>query len=187
MMTFHFTNEQKIMKTMVRKFVHNEIKPIVSQMEQENCFPHEVIEKMGKQGLMGISIPEKYGGSGMDFISYIIAIHEISKVSPAIGVILSVHTSVGTKPILHFGNAYQKECYVKKLASGKYIGAFALTEPNAGSDASNIKLKAVNDGEYYLLTGSKIFITNGKEADTFITFAQTVDATNNAKGISAFI
>src|SRR5690625_1346557 len=186
-MTFIFTNEQEMMQKMIRNFIHNEIKPAVQRMEQESSFPHEVIKKMGEQGLMGVSIPEKYGGSGMDFISYIIAIHEISKISPAIGVILSVHTSVGTKPILHFGTETQKEHYVKKLATGEYLGAFALTEPNAGSDAANIKLRAVKFGDHYLLSGSKVFITNGKEADTFITFAQTFDENNVTRGISAFI
>jgi len=185
-MTCILTNDQQMIQTMIRNFAHREITPVIQRMEEEGYFPQEIIEKMGKQGIMGISIPEKYGGSGMDFISYIIAIHEISKISPAIGVILSVHTSVGTKPILAFGTEEQKEKYVSKLATGEYLGAFALTEPNAGSDASNIKLKAVKYDESYLLTGSKVFITNGKEADTFITFAQTY-IENDAKGISAFI
>src|SRR5690625_6457429 len=131
-----------MMQKMIRNFIHSEIKPSVQRMEQESSFHNEDIKKMGEQGLMGVSIPEKYGGSGMDFISSIIAIHEISKVSPAIGVILSVHTSVGTKPILAFGTESQKEKYVRKLATGEYLGAFALTEPNAGSYASYINLKA---------------------------------------------
>src|SRR5699024_7315857 len=144
------------------------------------------INKIGELGLMGIPIPEKYGGSGMDFTSYILAIHEISKVSAAIGVILSVHTSVGTNPILYFGNEEQKKRYLPKLASGQYLGAFALTEPQAGSDAANIKLSAKQEVDHYILNGSKMFITNGKEADTFITFARTSE-TDGYKGISAFI
>src|SRR5699024_12249856 len=115
---------------------------------------------------------------------YIIAIHEISKVSPTVGVILSVHTSVGTNPILHFGNEEQKQKYIPKLASGEYLGAFALTEPGAGSDASSIKTAAKRDGDDYILNGSKMFITNGGAADTYITFAKTGEKVTD---ISAFI
>src|SRR5699024_584138 len=120
------------------------------------------IKKMGELGLMGIPIPRKYGGRGMDFTSYIIAIHEISKVSAAVGVILSVHTSVGTNPILYFGTEEQKKFYLPKLASGEYLGAFALTEPEAGSDAANLKTKATFKNGHYMLNGSKSFTTNGK-------------------------
>lgn len=184
-MDIHLTDEQKMIQKLVRNFAEKEIKDQVAQMEKGN-FPSTIIKKMGELGLMGIPIPEKYGGSGMDFTSYIIAIHEISKVSAALGVILSVHTSVGTNPILYFGSEAQKERYVPKLASGEYLGAFALTEPHAGSDAANLKLRATLQGDHYLLNGSKMFITNGKEADTFITFART-GIEMGAKGISAFI
>jgi len=185
-MTLVFTDEQKMMQQMVSQFTQREIAPIVNKMETEHYFPQEVINKMGEQGLMGISIPEKYGGSGMDFINYILTIHEISKVSPAIGVILSVHTSVGTNPILEFGTEEQKKRYVTKLATGEYLGAFALTEPSAGSDASNIKLQATVKDDHYILNGSKVFITNGKEADTFVTFAQLYNKKEYI-GMSAFI
>ncbi|MCX2839901.1 acyl-CoA dehydrogenase family protein, partial [Salinimicrobium sp. MT39] len=131
-------------------------------------------------------IPEEYGGSGMDFVSYITAIHEISKVSATVGVILSVHTSVGTNPILYFGTEEQKQKYVTKLASGQYLGAFCLTEPNAGSDAAALKSKAIRNGDYYIVNGSKVFITNGGEADVYIVFASTNPALGS-KGISAFI
>lgn len=184
-MDIHLTEEQKMMREMVRQFAKDEIAPRVEEMER-GIFPAEILKKMGELGLMGIPIPEKYGGSGMDFISYIIAIHEISKVSPTVGVILSVHTSVGTNPILYFGTKKQKEYYLPKLAQGEFLGAFALTEPSAGSDAKSIKCKAVKQGDHYIFSGSKIFITNGKEADTFITFARTSEA-QGAKGISAFI
>lgn len=185
-MTLILNDEQKMMQQMVRQFTQREIAPIVNKMETEHYFPQEVIHKMGEQGLLGISIPEKYGGSGMDFMSYVMTIHEISKVSPAIGVILSVHTSVGTNPIFEFGTEDQKERYVTKLATGEYLGAFALTEPSAGSDASNIKLRATDNGDHYILNGSKIFITNGKEADTFVTFGQLYDEKGYV-GMSAFI
>lgn len=180
-MDLHLTAEQKMMQQLVREFAQNEIAPKVVEMEKYQ-FPYETIEKMGDLGLMGIPIPEKYGGSGMDFISYIIAIHEISKVSPALGVVLSVHTSVGTNPIVDFGTEQQKATYLPKLASGQYLGAFALTEPQAGSDAASLRLRVQEEEEHYVLQGSKMFITNGLEADTFITFGKIAD-----KGICAFI
>lgn len=183
-MDLRFTEEQEMMRNMVQDFAREEIAPEVERMEKEDRFPREIIHKMGELGLMGIPIPEEYGGSGMDFTSYIIAIHEISKVSAAVGVILSVHTSVGTNPILRFGTEEQKKKYISKLASGKYVGAFALTEPGAGSDAANVKMTAKLKDDYYILNGSKIFITNGTAADTFITFARTGEG---KEGISAFI
>ena len=184
-MNLYFTEEQKMIQKMVREFAEKEITTEIDKMEQGH-FPAKVINKMGELGLMGIPIPEKYGGGGMDLTSYIITIHELSKVSASVGVILSVHTSVGTNPILYFGTEEQKQRYIPKLASGEYIGAFALTEPQAGSDAANLKLSAKRDGDSYILNGSKLFITNGKEAETFITFART-DNTQGPKGISAFI
>ncbi|HLS20239.1 MAG TPA: acyl-CoA dehydrogenase [Bacillota bacterium] len=185
-MNINFTHEQQMMREMVRQFAINEVTKAVSRMEADERFPYELIQKMGSLGLMGIPIPEKYSGSGMDFTSYIIAIHELSKVSATLGVILSVHTSVGSKPIETFGTTAQKEKYLPKLATGEYLGAFALTEPQAGSDAANIKTRAVKDGDYYLLNGAKSFITNGGVANTYITFARTGEK-NGSKGISAFI
>lgn len=185
-MDFEFTSEQKMLREMVRDFARKEVLPEIDRMEKADRFPREVIQKMGALGLMGIPIAEKYGGSGMDYTSYIIAIHELSKVSATLGVILSVHTSVGTNPILYFGNEGQKKDYLPKLASGEYLGAFALTESGAGSDVSNLKMKAVKSGDEYILNGSKVFITNGGEADTYITFART-DNQHGPKDISAFI
>jgi acyl-CoA dehydrogenase len=185
-MDMQLTEEQTMMRKMVQDFVQKEVVPEAERMERENRHPAEVIRKMGELGLMGIPIPETYGGSGMDFTSYIIAIHELSKASAALGVILSVHTSVGTNPIVKFGTDEQKKHYLPKLASGEYLGAFALTEPGAGSDAANLKTRAKKDGGHYILNGSKIFITNGMDADTFITFARTGEEPG-AKGISAFI
>lgn len=185
-MDLKFTEEQEMMQKMVRDFAQTEIAPFIERMEEHDEFPTEILNKMAELGLMGITIPEEYGGAGMDYTSYVIAINEISKVSATIGVILSVHTSVGTNPILYFGTEAQKQKYVTKLASGEFLGAFALTEPNAGSDAASLKTRAVKDGDFYVLNGSKIFITNGGEADTYIVFAIT-DATKGTKGISAFI
>ncbi|HLR81328.1 MAG TPA: acyl-CoA dehydrogenase [Bacillota bacterium] len=185
-MNLQFTEEQEMMRKMVRDFAQEEVSKEVERMEEEGRFPRELIQKMGSLGLMGIPIPEEYGGSGMDFTSYIIAINELAKVSATLGVILSVHTSVGTNPILYFGNEEQKRHYIPKLASGEYLGAFALTEPSAGSDAASINTRAVKEGDHYVLNGSKIFITNGGEADTYITFARTSEE-KGSKGVSAFI
>lgn len=184
-MNLKFTEEQVMMQEMVRDFAQKEVAPFVEKMEKGE-FPRPILVKMAELGLMGITVPEKYGGAGMDFISYIIAIHELSKVSAVIGVILSVHTSVGTNPILYFGNEEQKQKYVPKLAKGEYLGAFCLTEPSAGSDAASLKSQAVKKGDKYIINGSKIFITNGGEADVYIVFAKT-DPEKGSRGVTAFI
>ncbi|KMK95855.1 acyl-CoA dehydrogenase [Rossellomorea marisflavi] len=184
-MELRFTEEQKMMRKMVRDFADSEISPFIERMEAGE-FPREILNKMAELGLMGITIPEEYGGAGMDFTSYIIAIHELSRVSATIGVILSVHTSVGTNPILYFGTEEQKQTYIPKLASGEYLGAFCLTEPSAGSDAKSLKTKAEDRGDHFVLNGSKVFITNGGEADTYIVFAVT-DPDMGSRGVSAFI
>ena len=184
-MNLTFTDEQLMMRDMVRNFAQAEITPFIEQLEKGE-FPRAIVNKMAEIGLMGITVPEEYGGSNMDFTSYIIAIHELSKVSAVLGVILSVHTSVGTNPILYFGNEEQKKKYVPNLASGEYLGAFCLTEPHAGSDAASLATRAVRDGDNYIINGAKIFITNGGEADVYIVFAVT-DQTRGSKGISAFI
>ncbi|MEK4128593.1 acyl-CoA dehydrogenase [Solibacillus sp. FSL W8-0474] len=184
-MNLQFTDEQIMMRNMVRDFAKTEIEPFIEQMEAGE-FPRHLLKKMGELGLMGITAPAEYGGAEMDFTSYIIAINELSKVSAVMGVILSVHTSVGTNPILYFGNDEQKKQYVPKLASGEYIGAFCLTEPSAGSDAASLKTRAIRDGEHYVLDGAKVFITNGGEADIFIVFAST-NPEAGSRGVSAFI
>lgn len=184
-MNLHFTTEQEMIRKLVIDFAENEVKPFIKRMEQGE-FPREILRKMGGLGLMGIPVPEQYGGSEMDFTSYIIAIHELSKVSATIGVILSVHTSVGTNPILYYGTEEQKQKYIPKLATGQYLGAFCLTEAGAGSDASKLKTKAVKKEDHYLVNGSKLFITNGGEADLYIVFAVT-DPLLGSRGISAFI
>jgi len=180
-----FTSEQHMIKKMVADFSEKEVAGAVPNMEKGE-FPRGLLKQMADLGLMGIPVPQVYGGGGLDFVSYMIAIHEISKVSPALGVILSVHTSVGTNPIVVFGTEDQKQKYVKKLATGKYLGAFCLTEPSAGSDAASLKTKAERKGDHYLLNGSKLFITNGGEADTYIVFAKT-NPERGSRGMSAFI
>jgi acyl-CoA dehydrogenase len=184
-MNLTFTEEKEMLRKMVRDFAESEIAPFIENMEKGE-FPREIIRKMGELGLMGIPVPEKYGGAEMDFTSYIIAINEISRVSATVGVILSVHTSVGTNPILYFGTEAQKQKYLPRLASGEYLGAFCLTEPSSGSDAASLKTRAGRDGDHYVLNGSKIFITNGGEADIYIVFA-TTDPKLGTKGIAAFI
>ncbi|MFE7063637.1 acyl-CoA dehydrogenase [Sutcliffiella sp. NPDC057660] len=184
-MNLRFTEEQEMVRKMVRDFAETEIAPFVEKME-DGEFPREILKKMAHLGLMGMTIPEEYGGAGMDFPSYIIAINELSRVSATVGVILSVHTSVGTNPILYFGTKEQKQKYVTKLASGEYLGAFALTEPSAGSDAGSLKTRAIKKDGHYVLNGAKVFITNGGEADTYIVFAST-NPELGTKGISAFI
>jgi acyl-CoA dehydrogenase len=185
-MHLQFTEEQEMMRKMVRDFAQKEITPFIPKMEEEELYPLEIVRKMGEYGLMGIPIPERWGGVGGDFISYILAIHELSKVSATVGVILSVHTSLGTNPIYYFGTDEQKARFLPKLATGEYIGAFALTEPGAGSDAAKMKTTAVKKGNKYILNGSKIFISNAGAADTYLTFAVT-DPGKGSKGISAFI
>ncbi|WP_186667946.1 acyl-CoA dehydrogenase [Sporosarcina sp. BP05] len=184
-MDLTFTEEQQMMRDMVQNFAKTEIEPFIPRMEAGE-FPREILTKMGGLGLMGITVPEQYGGAGMDFISYISAIHELSKVSAVVGVILSVHTSVGTNPIMYFGNDEQKNRYLPKLASGEYLGAFCLTEASSGSDAGSLKTRAVKKDDHYVLNGSKMFITNGGEADVYIVFAST-DPSKGTYGISAFI
>jgi acyl-CoA dehydrogenase len=181
----HFTEEQERMRKMVQQFAQSEIAPFIPEMEK-GTFPKHIIQRMGELGLMGVPIPKKYGGSEKDVISYTTVIHELSKVSATVGVILSVHTSVGTNPILYFGTEEQKKKYIPKLTSGQYLGAFCLTESGAGSDAANIKTKAVKVNDQYLLNGSKMFITNGGEADLYIVFALT-NPELGSRGISAFI
>ena len=185
-MDFRLTEQQEMIRRMVRDFAQREIAPLVPVMEETDRFPRQLVKKMGETGLMGIPVPEEWGGAGADYLAYILAVHEISKVSATVGVILSVHTSVATNPILFFGTKAQKEKFVRKLATGEYLGAFALTEPHAGSDASSIRTSAVRKGDCYILNGNKVFITNGGEADIYITFAVT-DPGKGARGITAFI
>lgn len=185
-MDFVLTQEQQDIRDMVRQFAQKEIAPRAAQIDEEDRFPREIVRKMGELGLLGIPVPEEWGGVGADFLAYMLAIEEISYASAALGVILAVHTSVGTMPILKFGTDEQKQRYLERLAAGQLLAAFALTEPNAGSDASRITTRAVRQGDHYILNGSKMFITNGGEADLYIAFAVTEPGIGS-RGISAFI
>ncbi|NEN85339.1 acyl-CoA dehydrogenase family protein [Paenibacillus elgii] len=181
-----FTDEQERFRSKVREYAVSRITPSVPAMEQSDAFPRALVSEMGGFGLLGLPVPKEWGGSGADLISYMIAIEEISKASATVGVILSVHTSVATLPILYYGTEEQKKKYLPRLASGEWLGAFALTEPHAGSDAAAIRTSAVWDGTDYILNGSKVFITNAGEADVYIVFAVTGPG-QGASGVSAFI
>ena len=185
-MNFQLTREQELVQQMVREFAVNEVKPIAAEIDESEEFPMENVKKMAKLGMMGIPFPKEVGGAGGDVLSYIIAVEELSKVCATTGVILSAHTSLCASVINENGNAAQKEKYLADLCSGKKIGAFGLTEPGAGTDASGQQTTAVLDGDHYVLNGSKIFITNGGVAETFIIFAMT-DKSKGTRGISAFI
>ncbi len=185
-MDLRLSAEQEAMRKLVRDFAQRVIVPQAQYIDDKDEFPRDIVRRMGELGLLGLPIPEEFGGVGADYVSYMLAIEEISYASAAIGVILAVHTSVGTMPILHFGTPLQQERYVPRLAAGELLGAFALTEPNAGSDAQSIQMRAVQVGDHYLLSGNKVFITNGGEADIYTVFAVT-DPGSGAHGMSAFI
>lgn len=185
-MNFQLTREQELVRQMVREFAVNEVKPIAAEIDETERFPMENVEKMAKVGMLGIPFAKEYGGAGGDTLSYILAVEELSKVCGTTGVILSAHTSLCASLIDQFGNKDQKERYLSDLATGKKLGAFGLTEPGAGTDAAGQQTVAVLDGDHYILNGSKIFITNGGVAETFIIFAMT-DKSKGTKGISAFI
>lgn len=185
-MNFELTKEQEMVKKVMKEFAEQEVKPIAAEVDETGRFPRENVEKMAKYNMMGIPFPVEYGGAGGDEISYAIAVEELSKVCATTGVILSAHTSLACWPIYKYGTEEQKQKYLVPLAKGEKLGAFGLTEPNAGTDASAQQTTAVLDGDNYILNGSKIFITNGGQADTYIIFAMT-DKSKGNRGISAFI
>ena len=185
-MNFTLTKEQELVRQMVRDFAVNEVKPIAAEIDVTERFPMENVKKMGELGMMGIPFPTEFGGAGGDVLSYILAVEELSKVCATTGVILSAHTSLCASLINENGTPEQKEKYLRDLCTGNKIGAFGLTEPGAGTDAAGQQTTAVLDGDNYILNGSKIFITNGGVANTFIVFAMT-DKSKGTKGISAFI
>ena len=185
-MNFGLTREQELVRQMVREFAVNEVKPIAAEIDETERFPMENVKKMAELGMMGIPFPKELGGAGGDVLSYIIAVEELSKVCGTTGVILSAHTSLCASLLYENGTPAQKEKYLVPLAKGEKIGAFGLTEPGAGTDAAGQQTTAILDGDNYILNGSKIFITNGGVADTFIVFAMT-DKSQGTRGISAFI
>lgn len=185
-MLFKTTDAHEEFRAKIRAFAEEEVKPIAFGLDQNNEFPVEIVKKMAKNGWMGIPYPKEYGGAGLDALSYAIAVEELSRVDGGVGVILSAHVSLGSYPIMAYGTEEQKKKYLTPLAKGEKIGAFGLTEPNAGSDAGGTETTAVLQGDYYVLNGNKIFITNAPYADTYVVFAVTTPNIGT-KGISAFI
>ena len=185
-MLFQTSQEHQQLRAQIREWAEKEIKPIAFSLDKNNEFPKKQIRDFGKMGFMGIPYPKEYGGAGKDILSYAIAVEELSRVDGGTGVILSAHVSLGAYPIYAYGTQEQKEKYLIPLAKGEKIGAFGLTEPNAGSDAGGTETTAELVGDHYILNGEKIFITNGGEADTYVIFAVTTPGIGT-KGISAFI
>ncbi|NLK64163.1 MAG: acyl-CoA dehydrogenase [Tissierellia bacterium] len=185
-MNFQLSKEHQMARQLFRNFAVDEVEPLAQEIDEEERFPVETVEKMSKYGFMGIPFPKEYGGQGCDYLTYAMAVEELSKVCATTGVIVSAHTSLCCGPLYEFGTEEQKQKYLTKVASGEWIGAFGLTEPGAGTDAAGQQTKAVLDGDHYVLNGSKIFITNGSYADCYIVFAMT-DKSQGTRGISAFI
>ena len=189
-MDFMLDKKHEMARTLFKEFAEKEVKPLAQEVDETEVFPRGTVEKMAKNGFLGIPVPEQYGGQGADALTYVLCVEELSKVCGTTGVIVSAHTSLCCDPILTFGTEEQKQKYLVPLAKGEKLGAFGLTEPGAGTDAQGQQTKAVLDGDEYVLNGSKIFITNGKEADVYVIFAVTgtvTKGTKTLKEISAFI
>ena len=185
-MHFKLAEEHEMIRKMVRDFAKNEVAPTAAERDEEERFDRALFDQMAELGLTGIPWPEEYGGIGSDYLAYVIAIEELSRVCASIGVTLSAHTSLAGWPIFKFGTEEQKQTFLRPMAEGKKIGAYGLTEPGSGSDAGGMKTIAKRDGDHYVLNGSKIFITNGGIADIYVVFALT-DPESKQRGTSAFI
>lgn len=185
-MDFSYSREQIMVKKMLKEFAEKEIAPIAEELDAEARYPYETIAKLSKLGLMGMPFPEEYGGSNLDYVTYVMAIEELSKVDGSHGVIVQTHNALCCWPIFTYGTEEQKRKYLPKLLSGEHLGAFGLTEPNAGTDAAMQQTKAVDMGDYWLLNGTKVFISGGGIADVYVIMAMT-DKSKGTRGISAFI
>jgi butyryl-CoA dehydrogenase len=185
-MDFDPNEHQQMIRDTAREFAEKEMKPVASKFDEEATFPEEIVKKLGELGFMGMMVPEEYGGAALDCVSYAIAVEEISRGDASVGVTMSVNNSLVCQPILDYGTEEQKKKYLPDLAQGQKLGAYAITEPEAGSDAGNVQTTAVLDGDNYVINGNKVFITNGGRADTLVIFAST-DKEAKAKGISGFI
>jgi acyl-CoA dehydrogenase len=185
-MQFLLSEEHEMIRKMVRDFAKNEVEPTAAERDEEERFDREIFDQMGELGLCGIPWPEEYGGIGGDYLGYVIAVEELSRVCASVGVTLSAHTSLAGWPIFKFGNEEQKQKFLRPMAEGKKIGAYGLTEPGSGSDAGNMKTTAKKDGDDYIINGSKIFITNAGDAEIYVVFART-DIEAGTRGVSAFI
>lgn len=185
-MDFSLKQEHKMLRQMLREFAEKEVKPLAQEIDEQERFPEETVAKMAKLGMLGIYFPKEYGGEGGDVLGYVMAVEELSKVCGTTGVIVSSHTSLCGAPLYEFGTEEQKQKYLIPIAKGEKLGAFGLTEPNAGTDAAGQQTIAVLDGDDYVLNGSKLFITNAGYADTYIITAMT-DKSKGTRGISTFI
>ncbi|MGZ4031886.1 MAG: acyl-CoA dehydrogenase family protein, partial [Tumebacillaceae bacterium] len=186
-MNFNLTQDQHEIRKLVRDFALNEVAPTAAERDEKEEFSREIFDKMAEIGLCGIPWPEEYGGAGMDYVSYVIAVEELSRVDASVGVTLSVQTSLAGWPIYKFGNEEQKQTYLRRLAEGTSIGAYGLTEPGSGTDAGGMRTTAVEKDDHWVLNGSKIFITNGGVADIYVVFAVTDAEKRTRGGITAFI
>jgi butyryl-CoA dehydrogenase len=185
-MDFELTEEHRMVQEMARRFAEKELKPVASRMDRDGLYPTDLVKRLGEMGLMGVCVPQEFGGAGMDIVSYVVALEEISKAWASLGTIMSVNNSLVCAPILRFGNDLQRKKYLPRLASGEWLGCYALTEPGAGSDAGAIQSRAKRAGDDYVLSGSKVFTTNGGHADLALVYAVT-DSANRKRGISAFL
>jgi alkylation response protein AidB-like acyl-CoA dehydrogenase len=185
-MDFELTEEQRMVRDTTRGYAEKELKPFASRLDHDGVYPQEQLEKLGAMGLMGVFVPEQLGGSGLDRVAYVAALEEISKVWASLGVIMSVNNSLVCGPLVRFGTEAQKKRYLPRVASGEWLGCYALTEPSAGSDAGSIQTQAKRAGEDYVLNGSKVFTTNGSRANLAIVYAVT-DPSSGKNGISAFL
>ncbi len=186
-MDFELTQDQREIQGLARDFARAEIDPHAAQWDREHEFPRDLFGKLAELGLMGVCVPEEYGGAGADFLSYIVVLEELSRADAGVGVTVAVHTSAATLPLLIFGTDEQRSRFVPPLARGEHLGAFALTEPEAGSDAGALRTSALPTGDGWTISGSKQWITNGRHAGTFLLFARTDQETAGARGVSAFI
>jgi alkylation response protein AidB-like acyl-CoA dehydrogenase len=184
---FEPTPEQREIQALTREVVAAEIEPNAAAWDREHRFPREVFARLAELGLMGVCVPEEYGGAGADFVSYVLVLEELSRGDAGVGVTVAVHTSAVTLPLLRFGTQEQRARFVPPLARGEQLGAFCLTEPEAGSDAGALRTRAEPDGDGWTITGSKQWITNGRHAGTFLLFARTDADTPGARGVSAFV
>lgn len=180
------SDEQQMIRDVARDFAQNEIKPVATKLDREERFPTDLVKKMGELGFMGIFIPDQYGGSGMDTLSYVLALEEICKACASTGVIMSVNNSLVCEPIYSFGTEEQKNKYLPLLAKGEKLGCFSLSEPDAGSDAGSIRTTAVRDGTHYVINGTKNWVTNGPESNVIVLFT-SIDISKKHRGITAFI
>jgi alkylation response protein AidB-like acyl-CoA dehydrogenase len=186
-MDFSLTPEQREIQSLTREFAEAEIAPHAGEWDRDHHFPRELFGKLGELGLMGVCVPEEYSGAGADFLAYVLVLEELSRADAGVGVTVAVHTSAATLPVLAFGTEAQRQRFVPPLARGEMLGAFALTEPDSGSDAGSLRTVAEPDGDGWRITGSKQWITNGADAGTILLFARTDISTAGARGVSAFL